>query len=91
VLSGLAKLTGLQERLYFDVANGLLTRRSTLTESVFGAYSSDTYFENYQLVDGVMIPTLVSQFSPDDGTVRKLTSVEHNAKVDPAGFAKPDK
>ena len=41
----------------------LLTRRSTLTESLFGAYSSDMYFENYQSVDGVMIPTLVSQFS----------------------------
>ena len=91
VVSGTAKLTGLQERLYFDATSGLLTRRSTLTESLFGAYSSDMYFENYQSIDGVMIPTLVSQFSPDDGTVRKLTSVEHNAKIDPSIFAKPDK
>jgi photosynthetic reaction center cytochrome c subunit len=91
VLSGTAKLTGLQERLYFDMTTGLLARRSTLTESLFGAYSSDMYFENYQSIDGVMIPTLVSQFSPDDGTVRKLTSVEHNAKIDPALFAKPEK
>lgn len=91
VVSGVAKLTGLQERLYFEAVSGLLTRRSTLTESLFGAYSSDTYFENYQVVDGAMIPTLVSQFTPDDGTVRKLTSVEHNGKVDPAVFAKPDR
>jgi len=43
------------------------------------------------LVDGVMIPTLVSQFTPDDGTVRKLTSIEHNVKLDPSVFAKPEK
>ena len=91
IVSGVAKLTGLQERLYFDAVSGLLTRRSTLTESLFGAYSSEMYFENYQLVDGVMIPTLVSQFTPDDGTVRKLTSIEHNAKLDPSVFAKPEK
>jgi hypothetical protein len=38
-----------------------------------------------------MIPTLVSQFSPDDGTVRKVTSVGHNGKIDAAVFAKPQK
>lgn len=69
----------------------MLARRSTLTQSVFGAFANDTYYENYQSIDGVMIPTLVSQFSPDDGTVRKLSSVEHNGKMDPALFAKPDK
>lgn len=34
-----------------------------------------------QSSNGVMVPTLISQFTPDDGTVRKLSSVEHNARV----------
>ena len=64
-------------------------RRSVLSDELFGSFTSDTYFENYQSIDGVMVPTLVSQFSPDDGTVRKLTSVEHNAVIDVARFARP--
>jgi hypothetical protein len=45
-------------------------------------------FENYQSIDGVMVPTLMSQFSPDVGTVRKLTSVEHNALIEASRFTR---
>jgi hypothetical protein len=89
VVAGTARSTASRERLYFDIASGLLVRRSVLSDGLFGSFSSDTYFESYQPIDGVMIPTLVSQFSPDDGTVRKLTSVEHNATLDAARFARP--
>jgi len=91
VVAGTATATGGRERLYFDAGSGLLVRRSVLSDGVFGSFTSDTYFENYQSIDGVMIPTMVSQFSPDDGTVRKLTSVEHNGSIDGARFARPDK
>ena len=91
VVAGTAAATAARERLYFDAASGLLVRRSVLSDGVFGSFTSDTYFENYQSIDGVMVPTLVSQFSPDDATVRKLTSVEHNGSIDAARFARPDK
>jgi hypothetical protein len=91
VVAGVAKATNSRERLYFDSTNGFLVRRSVSSDGVFGSFTSDTYFENYQSIDGVMMPTLVSQFSPDDGTVRKLTSVEHNSAIDAARFARPQR
>lgn len=81
VLSGTATLSGQRERLYFDLETGLLLRRSLITDGAYGSFTSDAYYENYQRIGGVMVPTLISQFTPDDGTVRKLSSVEHNATV----------
>jgi hypothetical protein len=89
VLSGEAKFGHQRERLYFGTKSGLLLRRSFLTEGMYGLYTTDQYFERYRPVDGVMLPLLVSEFTPDFGTVRKVSIVEHNGTIDPAMFTMP--
>jgi hypothetical protein len=91
VLAGIARITGERERLYFDIGTGLLVRRSTLTEGVYGGYAMDVYYEDYQPVDGVMVPNTVSQFTPANGAVRKLSSVKHNTAIPASMFAPPKK
>lgn len=89
VLYGRARPTGQAERLYFDASSGLLLRRSTLTEGAYGNFTSDVYYENYRLVDGIMMPLMISQFSPDFGTVKRVRTVDHDTIVDPSVFMKP--
>jgi len=89
VLTAVSTFTHQAERLYFDVTTGLLTRRSVVTESVFGSFATDTYFEGYRAIDGIQFPTMVSQFTPDFGTVRKIASIETNVDLNPAVFARP--
>ncbi|HYV96361.1 MAG TPA: c-type cytochrome [Gemmatimonadaceae bacterium] len=88
VLSAKSVVTGRAERLYFDVATGLLVRRSIVTEGLFGSFTTDTYYENYRTVDGVTLPIMISEFTPDFGTIRKITSVEHNGTIDRAVFTR---
>jgi hypothetical protein len=89
VLTATSVRTGRTERLYFDTESGLLVRRSIVTVALFGSFTSDTYFENYRSIDGVMVPIMVSEFTPDFGTIRKFTSVENNADVNFMNFSKP--
>jgi hypothetical protein len=89
VLAATSTVTGRKERLFFDAGSGLLVRRSVATESVFGAFTTDTYYEEYRPVDGVTVPMMVSEFTPDFGTIRKVTSVAHNAQISATSFAKP--
>jgi hypothetical protein len=89
VLEGKSVITGRSERLYFGAQSGLLLRRSVATEGIFGSFSSDTYYENYVLVDGVKLPILLSEFTPDFGTIRKIRDVEFNATIDGEKFRKP--
>lgn len=89
VLSAMSVLTGRTERLYFDRVTGLLRRRSIDTESLFGPFTTDLYFENYQTIDGVTLPTLVSEFTPDFGTVRNIATVKHNVSLGADLFATP--
>ena len=89
VLSGTSALTGRGERLYFDAASGLLTRRTILARGAFGATATDTYYEMYRNIGGVMVPILVSEFTPDFGTVKKLADVEPNGALAPDLFTKP--
>jgi Photosynthetic reaction centre cytochrome C subunit len=91
VLVGVAKLTGKRERLYFDTATGLLARRSIISQSVFGTMTTDVYYESYESHDGVQIPTLVSEFTPDFGIVYDIMSIDHKTSIPAAMFMKPDK
>jgi len=91
VLEGVSSATGRRERLYLDPGSGALVRRSIFTEGAYGSFSTDTYYENYRTVDGVRLPILISEFTPDFGTVQKRASVEHNATNAAALFVKPEK
>ncbi|MBI3792567.1 MAG: c-type cytochrome [Gemmatimonadetes bacterium] len=91
VLTGVARQTGNRERLAFDLVTGLLSRRTIVTEGAHGAYTTDWYYENYTSIDGIMTPTIISEFSPDDGTVRKVRTIEHNVALPANAFEPPAK
>lgn len=68
------------ERLFFEVATGLLVREN------------DTYLEDYREVDGVKVP-FVARESPATpmATVVRLKEVKHNVAIDESKFAeRPD-
>jgi hypothetical protein len=68
------------ERLFFEVATGLLVREN------------DTYLEDYREVDGVKVP-FVARESPATpmATIVRLKEVKHNVAIDEARFAeRPD-
>jgi len=68
------------ERLFFEVATGLLVREN------------DTYLEDYREVDGVKVP-FVARESPATAmaTVVRLKEVKQNVRIDESKFAeRPD-
>jgi hypothetical protein len=91
VMTGLSTLTGKRERLSFGVQSGLLLRRSVVTENYVGSIVTDTYYEAYRKINGINTPMLISEYTPDSGSIMKVSRVEYNAAVDPAKFKKPVK
>jgi hypothetical protein len=77
------------EKLYFDVQTGLLVRRDFTLDSAQGQIPTETYLEDYRVVDGVKIPHTIRQSNPAVQFTIKVTEVKHNVPVDDAKFNKP--
>ena len=91
VMTGISTITGKRERLYFGSQTGLLLRRSVITENYVGSITTDTYYEDYRPVNGIKTPMLISEYTPDSGSILKINRVEFNTQIDPAKFKKPSK
>ena len=81
------------ERLYFDVKDGFLRRRTVFTEIKLGLDPEQTDYEDYRVVDGVWLPFVVRTSYLDDnhfGTTRTITEIKHNLPIDDARFNVPD-
>lgn len=63
------------ERLFFEVASGLLVRQN------------DTYLEDYREVDGVKLPFVARHGADNGATVVRLKEVKHNVPIDEKKFA----
>ncbi|HEV8147794.1 MAG TPA: photosynthetic reaction center cytochrome c subunit family protein [Bryobacteraceae bacterium] len=76
---------------FFDVANGLLLRERTTTETALVPLQEQTDFEDYRRVDGVMLPFVIrsSDGSPFDTSRCVFTSIKHNLDVDDSTFEIP--
>lgn len=82
---------GKKETLYFGKESGLLMRwdRPKLDPTTNWT-DTETYYENYQAVDGVKIPFKVSQKIPaDQAFILILTSVKHDVEPKPERFKQP--
>lgn len=77
------------EKLYFDVASGLLVRQDAERESEQGKIAVEIYYEDYKEVDGVKIAHTLKQVTPMFSMTIKTTEVKHNAPIDDAKFNKP--
>ena len=91
VVTGVSTISGKRERLFFGMQSGLLLRRSVVTENYLGSITTDTYFEDYRTMNGIKTPMLVSEYTPDSGSIMKINRVEYNVQIDAAKFKKPTK
>jgi len=77
------------EKLYFDIATGLLVRQDAERESAQGKMAIEEYFDDYKDVGGVKIPHSIKQVIPMFAITVKLTEVKANVEIDEAKFNKP--
>jgi outer membrane lipoprotein-sorting protein len=82
--------TGPASRVWVDAESYLPVKASTTVDTPeTGPLEQITEFDDYRDVDGVKVPHKLSATSAVQSYTVKVTSVEHNVKIDPALFAKP--
>ncbi len=79
---------GTLRRMYLDVETGLLLRNDTVLDTPTGRTTVESYFEDYRDVDGVKVPYVVRQVSPQITWVTRATEIHHNVAIDDAKFAR---
>lgn len=79
----------LRERLYFDVATGLLARRVASTPTVLGNFPYQVDYQDYKIFGAVKLPTTVRYAVPHISWTRKVLDVKINQTIDDAKFAAP--
>ena len=75
--------------LYFDEESGLLTRLVRYSDSPVGRVPTQIDYEDYRDVSGIQMPFKWTSTWTDGRTVFELSSVQPNARIDLARFAKP--
>ncbi|HZF38987.1 MAG TPA: hypothetical protein VE715_09195 [Blastocatellia bacterium] len=77
------------EKLYFDIATGLLVRQDAEHETAQGKVASEAYFEDYKDIGGVKTPHLLKIVSPMFSLKVKVTDVKTNVEIEDTKFNKP--
>ncbi|MGE0127215.1 MAG: hypothetical protein AB7U82_03830 [Blastocatellales bacterium] len=77
------------EKLYFDANTGLLVRHDMEVESPQGKMATESYMDDYKVVDGVKVAHLMKQVNPMIAWSMKITEIKTNVPVDDAKFNKP--
>jgi outer membrane lipoprotein-sorting protein len=80
---------GSPEKLYFDIATGLLVRQDAERESPEGKTASESYIDEYKDVGGVKVPYSLKIVLPTVTIKIKFTDVKANVEIDDAKFSKP--
>jgi hypothetical protein len=75
--------------LYFDIQSGLLYEYREDTITAFGIVRSETVFEDYGEVSGVMLPHSISKTTPGGYNKWKFSELQINIPMDPAKFQPP--
>jgi hypothetical protein len=74
--------SGIRERLFFDVASGLLVRRTASTPTILGNFVYQVDYLDYKNLGGVRLPTTIRYAVPNIRWTRKIESVKTNIPVD---------
>lgn len=80
---------GTPSRMYFDAENGLLVRQQLTRDTPQGPIDVDVYLEDYREVDGVKMPFVIRQVTPQFSVVIRLSGIKHNVPLDDAIFKRP--
>jgi outer membrane lipoprotein-sorting protein len=83
---------GTAGRIYIDADTFLAIRSVTTAEAPeVGQFEQTTDLLDYREVDGLKVPFQIKSTSSAQSFTITLSKVEHNVKVDPAIFARPEK
>jgi photosynthetic reaction center cytochrome c subunit len=77
-----------RERLYFDAASGLLTRRVAQTPTILGFFPFQVDYTEYKDFGGVRLPTVIKFAVPNIRWTRRVLEVKSNVAIDDAKFVK---
>ncbi len=77
------------DRLYFNVATGLLEMRVVEFNTVLGILPFAISYSDYRVVDGVKVPHLISWSTTRGSWADAVTEIHQNVTVDDAQFARP--
>jgi outer membrane lipoprotein-sorting protein len=80
---------GTHMKLYFDKTSGLLLRQTRIINTTVGFIPLHVDYSDYRLVSGVKMPFKWQATWVDGQSTTELASVQANAAVDAAKFAKP--
>ena len=80
---------GAAEKWYFSAQTGLLIRTDTPYVTDDGTSFLQTVYEDYRDVDGVKIPFVWRQTSPDFDYVITFAQIQNNVPIEDSKFAKP--
>ena len=83
---GATSREGDRDKLYFDVASGLLVRKSSPFRTAFGTIPEVTDFSDYRDVSGMKLPFTVRWSRPPFGYVREFSEIKVNSLIDPLRF-----
>ncbi len=80
-----------RERLYFDVASGLLVRGASSRQITIGNYLTWVDYGDYREAGGVKVPFSIKWSVPGQTWTLKAAEVKTNTAIDAAKFARPSK
>lgn len=78
-----------REILYFDAETGLLVRRQSSSQTIFGRFPIQVDYLDYKSFGGVKLPTTLKYAMPNLSWTRHILSVKTNVPVDPSVYKMP--
>jgi photosynthetic reaction center cytochrome c subunit len=89
VVQGKLSAGGLPIKLFFDQESGLLVRLVYYADTAVGRIPTQVDYADYRDVSGIKMPFKLTRTWTDGRSIIELRSVELNASIDAAKFAKP--
>jgi len=80
---------GTPDKLYFDTQTGLLLRTDAVVEGPQGRVPTESTFEDYREVDGILMPHTTRVVQGPVTFIVRVEEVKHDAPVEDKIFAKP--
>ena len=69
---------GLPERLYFDIASGVLLRRHLEIPTLVGLLPAEYDFDDYRTIDGILVPFVMQWSRADYQVTHRFSDVKQN-------------
>ena len=82
---------GGSEKWYFDTKSGLLIRNDSERESTQGMTETESYIEQYKVVDGINLPVKLSQSNGVINLTIKIKDINHNVTINDSVFNMPNR